>query len=375
MRRKMKACGAALGLLCGHAGAQPTAMVFGVVDVGVQRTIGGGNGSVTGVSSSGLGASQIGMRGTEELGGGLRAGFWLESGLNPDTGHGQLTNINNQSSGFVGDGSLTFNRRSYVSLSGSFGELRLGRDFVPTHYNIFEFDPFNANGVARAANFTFSTVGTGNLPTTVVASNSISYWLPPDLGGFYGLAMVARGENASNTSNAKDGNMTSVRLGWRSGAFDMAAALGRTQYAKTATLGDYTHGNLGVSWNAGFAKLFALYNLSKVAVAGGDVRKYTWEVGAHVPVGQVGRLRLSHARLDDRSAATLANADGSLRRTNQARLYGVGYVHDLSRRTALYATYARITNQGQAAYVVSGGVAPRPGSPSSGFEMGIRHAF
>ncbi|WPH12183.1 porin [Variovorax paradoxus] len=367
-------CGVTLALLCSGASARSSVTIFGVMDLSVMHSK-GGNASARTISSSGLGASQFGFRGTEDLGGGLSAGFWLESGLNPDTGSGQLTNTNNQPNGFTGGGSLTFNRRSYVSLSGAFGQLRMGRDFVPTHYNIFEFDPFNANGVARAAAFTFSTVGTGNLPTTVVASNSISYWLPPDLGGLYGMAMLARGENASNTGNASDGNMVSGRLGWRSGPFDVAGALGRTHYTSTATLGDYTHGNLGASWEAGFVRFFALYNLAKVQILGGDVRKHTSEIGAHIPLGQVGRLRLSYARLNDRSSSVLRNANGSQRSSNDARLWGIGYVHNLSKRTALYGTYARIANQGQATYLVSGGVAPSPGRQSSGLELGMRHAF
>ena len=221
-------CGITLTLLCSGASAQSSVTIFGVMDLSVMHAR-GGSASATTMSSSGLGASQFGFRGTEDLGGGLKAGFWLESGLNPDTGSGQLTNTNNQPNGFTGGGGLTFNRRSYVSFSGPFGQFRMGRDFVPTHYNIFEFDPFNANGVARAAAFTFSTVGTGNLPTTVVASNSISYWLPPTLGGLYGMAMIARGENPSNAGNASDGNMVSGRLGWGSGPFDVAGALGRTE--------------------------------------------------------------------------------------------------------------------------------------------------
>lgn len=372
----LAACGITAALLCGAASAQSSVTAFGVLDLSVLHARGGGV-SATTLSSSGLGASRLGFRGTQALGGGFKAGFWLESGLNPDTGAGQLTNTNNQPNGFAGGSGLTFNRRSYASLSGPFGQLRLGRDFVPTHYNIIEFDPFNANGVARVAAFTFSAVGTGSLPTTVAASNSISYWLPPHLGGLHGMAMIASGENPANTATAGAGHMVSARLGWRSGAFEIAAALGRTRHASTATIGNYTHGNLGAAWDLGVARLFALYNLSTVGIAGGDAKKHTLEVGAHIPVGHAGRLRLSHARLDDRSSASLVNANGSSsqRNSNDASLWGVGYVHNLSQRTALYGSYARIANQGQAAYLVTGGIGPGPARPSSALELGMRHAF
>lgn len=87
---------------------------------------------------------------------------------------------------------------SYVSLSSSdWGEVRLGRDFIPTHYNSIYFDPFNANGVARAGNLTFAGTGTGPLPTTIAGSNTVSYWLPRSLGGFYGMAMAGMGRTRS----------------------------------------------------------------------------------------------------------------------------------------------------------------------------------
>lgn len=369
-----------VGLACTAAAhAQSSVTLWGIVDVNVQHFSAGGTGKLTAVGNGSLSTSQLGFRGTEDLGGGLRAGFWLEGSLNPDNGTGRPTNTNNQASGVgaasAGRDGLVFDRRSYVNLGGRWGEVRLGHDFVPTHYNSISFDPFNANGVGRAGNFTFSGAGNGPLFSAITVSNSVSYWLPPDLGGFYGVAMYGLGENASGTPTSGDGKIASARLGWTNGKFDVAAAASRTSYATAAALGDYSHANIGGSWNAGFAKFFALYNTVKVDIAAGSVRKNTIEVGAHVPVGPVGRIRLSYARLDDRSAAGLVNANGSARSTNDASLYAIGYVHDLSKRTALYGTYANLRNRGQATYVVSGGLAPAAGRASKGLEFGVRHAF
>lgn len=366
----------AAGLACAAAAhAQSNVTMWGVVDVNVQHFNASGVGSVTAVGNGSLSTSQLGFRGVEDLGGGLRAGFWLESSLNPDAGTGRATNSNNQPGGATPAGGLQFDRRSYASLGGSWGELRLGHDFVPTHYNSIYFDPFNANGVARAGNFTFAGVSTAPLATAITASNSVSYWTPAKFGGFYGVAMLALGENASGAPNADDGRLKSLRVGYATNGFDVAAAWSHTDYVSTATLGDYTHANVGASWNAGFAKFFALYNRVEVDVLGGPVRKATWEVGAHVPVGPVGKLRVTYARLDDRSAAGLLNANGTPRSGNDARMWGVGYVHDLSKRTALYGNYARIRNRGQATYTVSAGPAPAAGGRSSGVELGVRHLF
>jgi predicted porin len=366
----------ALALACGAASAQSSVTLWGFVDLNLQHTKAGGVGSTTAVGNGGLSTSLLGFRGTEDLGGGLKAGFWLEGSLNPDNGTGRATNSNNQSTGTgTANGGFMFDRRAYVSLSSSAGELRLGHDFVPTHYNSIYFDPFNANGVARAGNLTFAGVGAGPLFTAITASNSISYWLPPNLGGFYGMVMVALGENDSSVANSDDGNLRSVRFGYASGPFDIAAAASRTEYVSTTTVGNYSHANLGASWDAGFAKFFALYNDVKVNLTADAVRKRTVEVGAHIPVGPAGRIRVSYARLDDRSGAGLVNANGSARSTNDARQLGVGYVHNLSKRTALYGTYSRLQNNGQGAYLVSGGTAPAPGNSSTGLEFGLRHGF
>jgi predicted porin len=112
----------------------------------------------------------------------------------------------------------------------------------------------------------------------------------------------------------------------------------------------------------------------KVDLAGGQVRKDTAEIGATIPVGP-GLIRMSYAALNDRSDAGLVNADASARSANDARQIGLGYVYNLSKRTAVYTSYAHLKNHGQAVYTVSGNRAPLPGQDSSGVEFGIRHTF
>ena len=114
----------------GAAMAQSSVTLFGVVDA----TYAYGSGSASNKSqltNSGYNSSRLGFRGVEDLGGGMTASFWLEAGVNNDNGSGANTNTNNQATGATGGGGLTFNRRSTVSLSGGFGEVRLGRDFTP----------------------------------------------------------------------------------------------------------------------------------------------------------------------------------------------------------------------------------------------------
>ena len=365
----------ALGLACLGAQAQSSITLYGVVDNAIQRTTAGGVGSVTGLSTGGNATSRLGFRGSEDLGGGWRAGFQLESGQSTDTGTGRASNTNNQVSGATAAGGFTFDRMAYVSLGHTrYGEVRLGHDFVPTHYNSIMFDPFTTVGVGRVGNFTFSGLGTTPVPSAITASNTVSYWLPKNLGGVYGMVMVASGENASNAPDAHDGNLAGARLGYAANGFDIAAALGRTRYVSTATLGNYTHANLGISWDAGFAKFYGLYNVVQLELLSGEARKHTAELGVQIPVGP-GKIKASYARLEDRSQSGVRNAGGSARSDNDAQQVAIGYVYDFSRRTALYGTYARIRNEGQGAYNVSGGRAPLPGRSSSGLELGLRHSF
>ncbi|HMA09390.1 MAG TPA: porin [Ramlibacter sp.] len=368
----------AIGLACAAAQAQSSVTMYGVVDVNLQRFDAGGVGKSTMVGNGGLSTSRIGLRGVEDLGGGLNAGFWLEGSINPDTGEGRASNSFNQPiTGIAqpaGREAFKFDRVSYASLAGGWGEVRLGHDFIPTHWSSIFFDPFNANGVARAGNLTFAGVLAAALPTAITGSNAVEYWLPNNIGGIYGMAMAGAGENVSGTPNSQDGNFGGARIGYATGPFDVAVAMTRTHNSPTAAIGNYTHANIGGTWNAGPVRLFALYNVVKVDLTGGEVRKNTAELGAIIPVG-VGLIRMSYAVLDDRSDGALHNANGSARSSNDAHQWGLGYVYNLSKRSALYGTYASLSNSGQANYTVSGNRAPLPGQASSGLELGVRHTF
>ena len=159
------------------------------------------------VSSGGNQTSKLIFRGNEDLGAGLRAGFWLEAGLSNDTGA-------------AGSSSTTtglFNRRSTVGLSGAFGEVRLGRGYKPTFWNNTVFDPFGTNGVGTniLQNVVGAATGVGPLgfeSDNVRQSNTIGYFLPSNLGGLYGQFQY--GFNEKTTYN--DG-FTPVNADTRSG--------------------------------------------------------------------------------------------------------------------------------------------------------------
>lgn len=330
--------------------AQSSVTLFGVMDA----TLAMGRGSEsnkTHLTNSGNTTSRLGFRGREDLGGGLAAGFWLEAGINNDDGGGQATNTNNQTSGLTTAGGLTFNRRSTVSLSGALGEIRLGRDYTPHFWNYVWFDPFTYNGVggSQIAN----NIG-GR--TNVRASNSISYFLPAGLGGWYGQLQHYRGENNSGTPTSSDGNGTSVRVGYADGPLNVALATSATQLAS----GDIKTTNLGASYDLGPAKLFAIVDQDKVS--GGPTGKGVL-AGFSIPVGP-GEIRASYSTYK----GTIKVPDA---RSNKLSL---GYVHNLSKRTALYATAAHIGNKNGASMALNGAVTGANRS-STGYDLGVRHSF
>lgn len=350
--------------ITGGAAAQSSVTLFGVADLAFQHVSNDGGPSVNRFHSGANTGSRIGFRGQEDLGGGLAAGFWLEAAVAFDSGAGGGTNTNNQPSGaptpgMAGGQGLTFNRRSTVSLLGNWGELRLGRDYVPHYWNIFFYDPWNNGGVAasQVAN---------SLPNLTIAgvraSNGVSYLTPANLGGFFGQATYFLGENPSIPAAAADfGKGWGARVGYRSGPFEIAASHGRTKYAT----GDVRSTNVGGYWDFGVARLMAVLERDKVLT--NTNRGYL--VGAVIPAGP-GAVRVSYSEYRTEAAGT----------DPKTRKLGLGYVYDLSKRTALFTTVAAVRNSNGAAASVAGGTSGGAGAPaanmrSSGFEVGVRHTF
>lgn len=315
---------AALTAFAGVASAQSSVTLFGVLDVNM-RSAKTGSTSIKSLSTDGMGSSRLGFRGVEDLGGGMRAGFWLESGLAADSG---------AQGGSNGLSTVTFNRRATVSLMGGFGEVRLGRDYTPSFWNYTVFDPFGTNGVG-AMSALISTLGSGAL-TFVRDNNTVGYFLP-SMGGVYGQAQVAAGEGVTGQK------YMGGRIGYAGGPVNVAAAFGKTNKTGAMT-DDYTDMNFGGSFKMGPATLMGQY--SKRDYANADQK--TWLVGTVIGFG-ASSIKASYAK----SSGTPATAD--------AKLFAVGYLYSLSKRSTLYAHYAKTT-------------VPGP-NDRTGYEFGVNHTF
>jgi predicted porin len=325
--------------------AQSTVTLFGVVDAAYAS----GSGSVsnkTQLKNSGYNSSRFGVRGTEDLGGGLSASFHLEAGVNNDDGTASASNTNNQAvtPANAGTQGLTFNRRSTVSLTGGFGEVRLGRDYTPQFWTETAFDPFGTNGVGT--NIAFNKGGL----TGVRASNSIGY-LSPSFSGVKVWVQTYMGENASTAAKAGDGN--AVRFSYDQGPLSLAFATSSTTIA-AGTKNETS--NIGGSYDLGVAKLIAQSNKTKVTGAA-DIDGYV--VGATAPMG-AGTVRFSLSETDKAGV--------------KSNLTAIGYVYGLSKRTDLYATYASVKNKGGATAALNG-AATGANQSSTGYDFGVKHSF
>ncbi len=339
---------ALLAAAAASASAQSSVTLFGVVDLAA-RSVKNGDASVSTLSSNGLTTSRIGVRGTEDLGSGLTAGFWLEGALFADKG--------------AADTSRFWGRRSTLSLTGGFGELRLGRDYTPSYTGFSAFDSFGDVGVAAGGKFN-SKLGT-NVDTNTRADNQVSYFLPSGLSGFYGSVAIAPGEGTAGKK------YMGGRAGYAAGPLDLSLAYGSTEVTPRAGTGDdkFKVFNLGAAYDLGVAKLTGYYTQTKYAT----LKLGTYNIGASVPMG-MGSLRLGYTHVD--ASGTLNTVSSEM---NDASQLAIGYVYNVSKRTALYGTVARVDNKGVAAYTVNDVSADLPvavaGKKSTGYELGIRHSF
>ena len=336
----------------------------GVVDAAARATH-NSIGTLKSLSSGNNSTSRLVFRGTEDLGDGLKAGFWLESSLFTDTGtSGGLA---------VAPANQFFDRTAVVKLSSTrAGEVRLGREWTPVFLSWVYSDPFVAVGVGSAANLfssSASTVlnrafGSAIQPSTISrSSNALQYFLPDGLGGVNGQLMAAAGEGANAQGSFK---YTAGRVGWRNAQIDASVYYGATRIDAAAT--DLKQTGVYGAYNFGFMRLAASVTESKFLSS----KQTNIIVGLSVPIG-VHLVRASFNRADQKGS----DAAGASIDANDANQYALGYQYSLSKRTALYTQIARVSNKGTARFAVPGGPTGliAAGSSSTGFDAGMRFSF
>lgn len=338
--------------------AQSSVTVSGIVDAAVRQVSNEGVGASKSVVSGSNSTSRLVFSGKEDLGGGLTAGFHLEHGLLADTGAPAASD-------------KFWDRRSTVSLaSATWGEARLGRDFVPSYVAWSRYDPFSYVGVARSANLVSSSP-TGpiraafgsNANTTVRSDNAAQLLLPGGLGGFEGGLLAAPSEGGD--ASAGKAKVLGIRLGYSGSGFGVSAATTSSENSLT-TAGKFTDSVVGGQLDVANVKVSAAWRQFKYD----DARQTLLLLGATAAFGPH-EVKASWVRAD-LSGTVGATAIGG----NDAAQLGLGYVYNLSKRSAVYLTVAQISNDGAARFVIPEGPAGMgEGGTSRGYEAGIRHRF
>lgn len=349
----------------GTAFAQSSVTLFGTVDQAA--TYINGSDKWSGLQSGGNMDSHIGFRGTEDLGGGLKAQFWLESGILADQGTGDS------------GGGLDFKRRATVGLLGNFGEVRLGRGETASYRSMKQFDVFNNAGIGGSQMFSdgFNTGGISNndlapLGYSKRKDNMVSY-LSPDWSGFGVAADYAFGESSDNTWER--GAYYGLALTYKQGPWNAALAAEQQNNTSLPTLNstfDYRQRaySAGLGYDFGRFKVSGAYRQSRIMPHQAETLKgNTYMLGIAAPVGAAGVVKASYNRYEHE---TFNN--GELK----ADQFSLGYEHNLSKRTALYGTYSYLKNKdanGQNLGISMGNVPLDTDGKQHGIQLGVRHTF
>ena len=356
-----------LGLLAAAAGAQAqTVTIYGLIDVAVEHLthVGAAGSSVTRMPGlTGSLPSRLGLRGSEDLGGGLKAIFTLEQGIGVD-------------SGTLNQGGRSWGRQVFVGLSGDWGSLTLGRQ-----YSMLFWSQLDADILGPAA------YGSGSLDSYLPnarVDNAIAY-----RGSFSGLTVGATysfGRDAVNAGPSPSGTNCAGENADDSQACRQWSAMAKYDAATwgLALAVDEIRGGTGA-----FAGLTSSRLKDRRATVAGWVKFDALKVGA----GLIGRHNEGSAstprsRLGYLGAAYAVTpaftVDGELFKldyrdsANGAVLYALRGTYSLSKRTAVYATAGHINNDGTLALGVSNaaaGNAPAAGGSQNGFAVGVRHSF
>jgi predicted porin len=348
------------------AWAQSSVGIGGIVDQAARYVRNDGVGSMKSLASGANATGRIYIRGDEDLGDGLSAGFWLESALGADTG-----TAGTSTAAVPGQ---FWDRNSYLHLtSKSVGQLRLGYDQTQIYKAWAIGDPFGNVGIGSNQNvYALSAVtavgapwGSTSINATTLsrARNMIAYYVPRNsLGVYGGLAVAAPEGAAATTGQAK---LLTGLVGYAGKALDVALGMSDT---KTSLTGENSVRELMIRgmYDFGFAKFSAATRQWRYLNSSEKV----YHVGAWIPIG-VAVIKASYNKVDNAGTSGPTNLD-----PRDASQLAIGAEYYLSKRTLFYATYARLMNKGTSALTVPGGPAGMPaGGTSSGAEAGIRHNF
>jgi predicted porin len=356
---------AVLALLSHHAFAQDGAVqIYGRLNIGLEAMRGDGARRGQAVQRLSNYRSVLGLRGSEDLGGGLKLVFQVESTLAPDTGAGAIAA-----------------RDTRIGLQGRWGSLFGGN--WPTPYNTATsgLDPFYPTTAGY-----MSIMGNGSAPSASNVSdttsfdrrqqNSLHYWTP----AWQGMTLrLAHGFNEEMPPSGARPSLDAAALVLEHGPLYAALAHERHHDYQGPGLDD--HGSkVALAWQfgpqLGQVRVAAVAEKLRYATARGDLVRVAYYLALTRQFGAHGiRFGLARAGEGKGSAGTRLGFIQAGPDTGATHAT-LGYDYTLSKRTALFAFYTRLRNDGRGAYDFAiNGLDASPGAHLSGAALGIRHSF
>lgn len=360
----------ALLAAAGVANAQSSVSLYGRLDTGIRTVDGHKDGRLTTLNPSALGGSRWGIEGSEDLGGGTKSSFRLESTVSPDTGAGAAA---------------LFDRQSFISISNKDqGTIKLGRD------NTFGLDAL-FSGVLDTAGL-LDAVGSNATQVTTTGSSSVAAYHPNPLTTLYSTARGTRrldnlvkytntingfsfgaahafGEVAGDTQKSSTQNYS---LGYSDNQFSTVTTFQRTQDSTNKKMEIW---NIGAKYNFGqFAILAAHHELKADAGYASSTDSYFGYVLTNatykgkVEVNNVGLVysfapkwtyTLAYYDVDQKEGVARGKVNSAITHLQ----------YDLSKRTSLY---------GIVDYQKAGSGFPTATgykNNQTGFTAGMRHIF
>ena len=347
----------------GASMAQSSVTLYGLADVYFGQTstgVGAAHLKQTAVNSGGLSSSRWGLKGSEDLGGGLKANFVLEQGYSIDDGTagthaGNLGNI----AGAV-KSSGAFSRETSVGLSGGFGKVDLGGR-LGTAYDAIQGSTNNLWN-SNMASGTNDTQKRGIVAYNSRFDNSIRYQ-SPSFGGVTAALQVGLGENKAANANAT--SLTSMNIMYAAGPLTVGYGYQQEKFqtlaapVAPATVGlpngviSTKYNLIGAAYDFGVAKLVGSYGTAKTAT----MKDKEFQFGVDMPVGSAARVGFGYSKTTgDTNGVTTTKASG----------FALAGTDSLSKRTDLYAAYSKDEADNNAGTDTQ---------DNSKFGVGVRHKF
>lgn len=347
--KKLLTLGLGGAALIAASGAHANVTLYGMADMFFESAD-NGKATVNRLSSGGSSVSRWGIRGSEDLGGGLKAQFQLESGI------------------FLDDGTTTttdklFTRWAFVGLTGSWGAIDLGRMWSPTFVVGLQSDVLARNRTSLVTNmFRSQTSATATVATPGFQDNSIRY-TSPKFKGVSAQVAVSPGES---TNGSRYGTSSGFNVQYADGPAYLGYGYQRTDSTtNSAATGKPTTAFtqfLGATYKVGSVTLYGTLNLN-TANAAGIPRSTNSQVSARWAIEGPHAVLLQLAR---------RHVSGS---TNSSFGWQAGYDYSLSKSTTIYARYAKVNNRDLSAITLNGVALNATGDDPSFAGLGLSHRF